>query len=208
MPPRNTSVKRIRDPIPKEREIQMRHAFLAIIAVAAVACGDDTTTSPEQAGINQIRNLTDSYHDLTVATNAGYTGWSPDPTVAGSTCPSSADGKMGYHKVNVALRGGAADPAAGDAVIDITKPEMLLYEKSSTGAMSLVGVEYLVFKAAWERVNGVGAAPPEILGHPLLASSHTFPGNPNPIDHYELHVWVWKDNPNGMFAPYNPTVTC
>lgn len=74
--------------------------------------------------------------------------------------------------------------------------------------LSLVGVEYIVFKAAWERVNGVGAAPPEILGHPLLASSHIFPGNANPIDHYELHVWVWKDNPNGMFAPYNPNVTC
>jgi hypothetical protein len=74
--------------------------------------------------------------------------------------------------------------------------------------MALVGVEYLVFKAAWERVHGAGAAPPEILGHQLILSSHTFPGNANPIEHYELHVWTWKDNPNGMFFPYNPTVTC
>lgn len=115
---------------------------------------------------------------------------------------------MGYHRVNVALRGGAADPAAGDAVVDISKPEMLMYERTAMGAMNLVGVEYIVFKAAWERVRGVGAAPPEILGHPLLASSHTFPGNASPIDHYELHVWVWKDNPLGMFAPYSSTVSC
>ena len=115
---------------------------------------------------------------------------------------------MGYHRVNVALRGAAADPAAGEAVVDINKPEMILYEKTPTGAAQLVGVEYIVFKAAWERVHGVGAAPPDILGHPLLASSHIFPGNASPIDHYELHVWVWKTNPLGMFAPYNPTVTC
>jgi hypothetical protein len=181
--------------------------FSLIALLALAACGTDST-SPEQKGIAQIRQLTDSYHDLNVATSAGYTAWSPDPTVAGATCPSSAEGNMGYHRVNVALRGGAADPAAGDAEIDLTKPEMLLYEKTSTGAMQLVGVEYFVFKAAWERVHGAGASAPEILGHPLLASTHIFPGNSAPIDHYELHVWVWKDSPLGMFYPWNPTVTC
>ena len=25
---------------------------------------------------------------------------------------------------------------------------------------------------------------------------------------YELHAWVWKDNPAGTFADYNPDVTC
>jgi len=185
----------------------MRRFFPSLLVFAVTACGTDST-SPEENGIAQIRLLTDSYHDVSAATTAGYSAWSPDPTVAGATCPSSAEGKMGYHRVNVALRGGAADPAAGDAVIDLTKPEMLLYEKSPSGAMLLVGVEYIVFKAAWERLRGAGAAPPEILGHPLLASSHTFPGNVNPIEHYELHVWVWKDNPSGMFAPYHPGVTC
>lgn len=171
-------------------------------------CRATDALSPEESGLARIRELTGPYHDIAVATAAGYAAWSPDPTVAGATCPSSAEGNMGYHRVNVPLRGGAADPAAGDAVVDLEKPEMLLYEKSAGGAMQLVGVEYIVFKAAWERVHGVGAAPPEILGHPLLASSHTFPGNSAPIDHYELHVWVWKDNPRGMFYPWNPSVSC
>jgi hypothetical protein len=26
--------------------------------------------------------------------------------------------------------------------------------------------------------------------------------------HYDLHVWLWKKNPSGMFARWNPTVTC
>jgi hypothetical protein len=23
-----------------------------------------------------------------------------------------------------------------------------------------------------------------------------------------LHVWIWKENPSGLFAPWNPRVTC
>lgn len=115
---------------------------------------------------------------------------------------------MGYHLVNVPLRGGAGNPAGGNAIVDLLQPEMLLYEKKANGKVRLVGVEYIVFKAAWEAANGIGAAPPEILGQPLLASSHTFPGGTGNIDHYELHVWVWSPNPLGMFYPWNPDITC
>ena len=160
------------------------------------------------SGLAEIRRATARYHDIDAATAAGYTVWSPDPFAANATCPSSALGNMGYHRVNVQLRGGAANPAAGDAVIDPLRPEMLLYEKRPDGKLHLVGVEYLVFKAAWERVNGAGAAPPEVLGEPLPLSSHTFPGNAAEIPHYELHVWLWTNNPLGMFAHSNPTVSC
>ena len=160
------------------------------------------------AQLAEVRQATARFHDLDAATAAGYTAWSPDPFAQNATCPSSADGKMGYHRVNVGLRGGAANPAAGDATIDPLQPEMLLYEKRADGTVHLVGVEYIVFTAAWERVNGAGAAPPEVFGEPLLASTHTFPGNPNPIPHYELHVWIWTSNPLGMFYPWNPTVSC
>lgn len=162
----------------------------------------------ERAGLKAIRQVTGSYDSLDAANAAGYTVWSPNPFAPNATCPSNALGNMGYHLVNVPLRGAPGNPAAGNATIDLLHPQMLLYEKEPDGEMHLVGVEYLVFKAAWERVHGVGAAPPEILGHPLLSSSHTFvPGGPS-IPHYELHVWAWSKNPLGMFAPWNPTITC
>jgi hypothetical protein len=25
---------------------------------------------------------------------------------------------------------------------------------------------------------------------------------------YELHVWAWRDNPNGTFVDWNPQVSC
>lgn len=160
------------------------------------------------AGLAEIRRVTARYHDPSAAMAAGYTVWSPDPFAQGATCPGSPTGKMGYHLVNVSLRGSAAHPAAGDAIIDLLHPEMLLYSKRADGTMQLVGVEYLVFKAAWEREHGVGAAPPEILGHKLVLSSHTFVAGGPSIEHYELHVWVWSHNPNGTFDPWNPNVTC
>ncbi len=170
---------------------------------------DDRPSGPDvPAALNRIRRTTDSFHDLSAARAAGYTVWSPDPFAANATCPSSAEGKMGYHLVNVPLRGGAADPAAGDATLDLERPEMLLYEKKADGTMALVGVEYLVFKAAWEREHGVGAAPPTLMGQPVPLSKHTFaPGGPE-HEHYELHVWVWSDNPRGTFSPWNPQISC
>ena len=175
---------------------------------AAASGGGQRLTAAVLAGLAQVRAATAAFHDIDAANAAGYTTWSPDPFAAGATCPTNPAGKMGYHLVNVALRGGAANPAAGDAVIDPLHPEMLLFERRPDGKMHLVGVEYLVFRAAWERVNGAGASPPTVLGQPLPLSSHSFvPGGPD-VDHYELHVWVWSRNPLGMFAPWNPAVTC
>ena len=168
-----------------------------------------SANSPEvNSGLAEIRRATAKFHDYQKAIEAGYTAWSPNPLVTGSTCSTSAEGNMGYHLVNVSLRGGAANPAAGNAEINLLEPEMLLYEKQANGKVRLVGVEYIVFKAAWEAAQGAGAAPPEILGQPLLASSHTFPGGTGSIDHYELHVWTWSPNPLGMFYPWNPDISC
>lgn len=183
--------------------------FLPLLALTFVTGCESSTVplSPEQQ-LEEVRQLTAIFRDVSAAKAAGYTVWSPDPTAANSTCPSNAQGKMGYHLVNIPLRGTPAESATADAEIDYRRPEMLLYEKTASGQMRLVGVEYLVFKAAWERKHGAGAAPPEVLGQTVPFSRHSFaPGGPE-IDHYELHVWVHSQNPNGMFSHWNPTISC
>ncbi len=179
----------------------------AVCLIGISACDGDSITEPENT-INRLRADYASYNNVATANAAGYTVWSPDPTVAGSTCASAPEGKMGYHLVNVSLRGPAGTPETGDAVIDPLKPEMLLYEKRADGTLNLVGVEWIVFEAAWEREKGVGAAAPTVLGQPLLYSEHTFVAGGPVIPHYELHVWIFKDNPRGMFDPWHPDVTC
>ncbi len=188
-----------------------------VLATMLVGCGDntaDTTTSSDAAAsaapseLDQVRASTAAFSSIDVAKAAGYTVWSPDPAAPKATCPSTPEGKMGYHLVNPALRGTPAKAAEAEATIDYAKPEQLLYQKKADGTLELVGVEYLVFTSAWEREHGAGAAAPEVLGEAVPASKHSFaPGGPE-IDHYELHVWLHTDNPSGMFVAYNPSITC
>jgi hypothetical protein len=188
----------------------MQTSSITALALAVLIAGCDSPTDGPDANdqIREVRSLTESFRSIPAAQAAGYTVWSPDPAAANATCASSAEGKMGYHLVNVPLRGSPATPAQGDATVDYRRPEMLLYEKRADGQLNLVGVEYIVFKDAWERVNGAGAAPPRVLGQPLPASKHSFaPGGPE-IEHYELHVWLHSQNPNGMFSHWNPNITC
>lgn len=189
--------------------MRMSRKPFVILALALQGC-DDSPTEMEsaEAQIEEVRQLTLGFRNVAAAQAAGYTVWSPDPAMPTATCPSSGEGKMGYHLVNVGLRGSPANPAQGDAAINYRMPEMLLYEKRGDGTMNLVGVEYLVFKDAWERANGAGAAPPQVLGQTVPLSKHAFaPGGPE-IEHYELHVWLHSNNPNGMFSHYNPAITC
>lgn len=186
----------------------MHRKLISLACLVVVAACDSEKLTEAESGVERIRESFALYEDVPKAQSAGYTVWSPDPTVSGSTCPSSADGRMGYHLVNVPLRGALSNPAAGDAVIDPMRPEMLLYEKRSDGTVHLVGVEWIVFKAAWEREKGVGAAPPTVFGQALPLGEHAFVTGGPIIPHYELHAWVFKDNPRGMFDSYNPNVSC
>jgi hypothetical protein len=93
---------------------------------------------------------------------------------------------MGYHFQNNALL---------DTTLDPEHPEVLVYEKLPDGAFQLNGVEFLVPIAAWKSTE-----PPRILGQALTKA--------DPIGLWFLHVWIWKPDPKGLFAPWNPDVKC
>jgi hypothetical protein len=151
----------------------------------------------------RVRQVVGRFHNVEAAKAAGYTIWSPDPAV--TTCLSTSEGQMGYHLVNPSLRGSPANPAGADAVIDPLLPEMLLYEKKANGELRLVGVEYIVFKAAWDAQH---TGKPTLFGQEFPLATHTFPPGTALVPHYELHVWLFAPNPLGTFYDWNPTVTC
>jgi hypothetical protein len=71
------------------------------------------------------------------------------------------------------------------------------------GKYNLVAVEYLVLYDNWHANNEM---PPVLMGQVF-----NYVGSPNRYGmpaFYELHVWAWKTNPNGVFADWNPKVTC
>jgi hypothetical protein len=144
--------------------------------------------SPAGAFVELVREATRRFHDVSVAEAAGY--------ALHFGCVSGSDvGAMGLHYVNMDL---VADPT-----LDVTRPEIVIYEPTSTGRLRLIGADYLVLADAWHATN---PAPPQLMGQlfHLFESPNRF-GLPA---FYTLHVWPWKENPSGTFVNWHPKVSC
>ena len=149
--------------------------------------------TPEQkartgALIKAVQEATARFQHPAVAEAEGY--------VLQFGCVSGSDlGAMGMHFVNGAL--------VGDGEIDVAHPEIVLYEPQPNGKLRLTGADYLVLADAW---NAKHAGPPQLMGQlfHLFESPNRFGLPP----FYTLHVWAWKENPNGAFVNWNPNVSC
>ena len=121
---------------------------------------------------------------------------------------------MGIHFFRPDLLGIAGPPnprVDGDGIhTDFLRPSILIYEPQANGSLELVAVENLVFAKAWKEAGH--DAPPSFHG----VTYDTMVDDPStPVDeahlfepHHDRHVWIYRENPNGVFAPFNPAVTC
>ena len=166
----------------KKRILIAAAALVPVLAVAGVALAGGV--------FGGARNATADFRDIEAAKAAGYTIRVAD--AAGIECIQSAEGTMGIHMLN---------PSLLDGTIDETKPELLVYEPGHNGRMKLVALEYLVFQADWK-----GSSPPALFGQEFsLTPSGNRYGLP---PFYALHAWIFRNNPSGALAPYNPKVDC
>lgn len=134
--------------------------------------------------LKQVKRATARFNSTTQAIRAGYL---PDDHCA--AIPGV--GGMGYHWVNPDfIFGNGFDPL---------QPEALLYEADKNGNLKLVGVEYIVIDEEQGKPS-FGDHPFDDAGAPPLDAQ----GIPN----WTLHVWLYKDNPEGIFEPWNPNVSC
>ncbi|HUE87607.1 MAG TPA: hypothetical protein VMO26_16150 [Vicinamibacterales bacterium] len=138
--------------------------------------------------VSVVREATRRFHDVSVAEAEGY------HLMFG--CVSGPDwGAMGLHYVNL--------ERVTDGELDPAKPEIVIYEPTRNGRPRLVGADYLVFAADWDK-KGVGT--PQLMGQLL----HLFE-SPNRFGlpaFYTLHVWAWKENPTGMFVNWHSKISC
>jgi hypothetical protein len=158
---------------------------------AAVAAPAHHHGSSEVA---RIRAATARFHNIADAEDAGYVLFHD---VNGITCIDEPGmGGMGVHYVNPTL---IADPS-----IDPTAPEALVYAPSRNGTLKLAAMEYLVVQSAWDSTHKHG---PELFrGHPFDQTAA--PNRYGLPAFYSQHVWVWKHNPAGLLAMWNPRVHC
>lgn len=148
-----------------------------------------TTGGLTRAQRTVIRDATRQFIDVDDAIAAGY--------VASDACAELPGvGTMGYHFVNPEL--------AGDARVDPTLPEVLVYNKTANGRFRLDAIEYFVVDA--DQDLATDADRPTLMGHPFDGPMEAHePGMPV---HYDLHAWVYRHNPAGELSAWNPSIVC
>jgi hypothetical protein len=187
----------------------------AVALAVATSVGDPGPANKSEATLDQIRAAVQKYQDVKAALADGYI---QDPSGMCETAESMGKpaklGAMGVHYFRPDLLGITAPPNprvdGNGTYTDFHHPAVLLYEPQADGSMKLIGVENLVFEKAWKAAGHT--QPPSFHGVPF---DHMVDNPATPIDeahgfmpHYDRHVWVIRDNPNGVFAQYNPNVTC
>jgi hypothetical protein len=176
---------------------------LALVTLL-LACNDrETVLDPATSGadaapvfagatasqIAQLRRLVAPFHSFETAQAAGW-------SVPVTPCLTSADlpsqpgtGAMGLHFGNLQyIQDGGA--------VDLLQPELLLYEPEKNGKLRFMGVEYIVPFTD----HPATAAPPTLLGQAFSQVPEA--------GVWGLHIWVGRENQSGIFAPWNPKVSC
>jgi len=162
-------------------------APLLAAGIAVAGTNEASRQGSADTLVGAVRQATAPFVDVGEAHAAGY-------GLFHGCVSGPQEGAMGVHLVNGDL--------VGDGQLDATRPEALLYEQKN-GQMRLVGVEYVVIAESWHLAN---EAPPVLMGQLF-----NYVGSPNRYGipaFYELHVWAWKTNPSGVFADWNPLVSC
>ena len=198
----------------------------AVIAITVIGLGLATATeavrttrpvsSPSrEPSLKEVRAATERFRDVKVAVAEGYVR---DP---GNMCDAAEMmgrpkelGVMGVHYFRPDLLGITGPPnprVSGTGThTDFNKPSILIYEPQADSSLQLVAVENLVFIKAWEAAGN--SAPPSFQGvkyDTMVDDPKTEVDEAHMFEpHYDRHVWIYRDNPNGVFAQYNPNVTC
>jgi hypothetical protein len=181
----------------------------------AVRIDASSSPMPGEPSLGAIRAETQRFRDVKVALAAGYVR---DP---GNMCETAEMmgkprelGAMGVHFFRPDMLGITAPPnprVDGNGThTDFLKPAILIYEPQADGSYELIAVENLVFAKAWKEAGN--KAPPSFHG---VAYDTMIDDPATPVDeahmfepHHDRHVWLYRENPNGIFAQYNPRVTC
>jgi hypothetical protein len=175
---------------------------LGMVALLSYPCSAVAQSNGHSAGptelspeLQRARAGLEKYQDPIVAIHDGYfsTLACVEYVKGGAGSIHYTPGGMGVHFLNLQAISPTLDPA---------KPQVLIYEPVGD-RLRLAAAEWFV------PTEVVGTARPTIFGQELQGpmEGHV-PLQPKGLHHYDLHVWLWKDNPSGVFSPTNPAIKC
>lgn len=171
--------------------------------------------APAEPTLEMVRAATERFRDIVVALADGYVRDPMNICETAELIGQPAEyGAMGIHYFRPDLLEIAGPPSprvdGTGTHTDFLKPAILIYEPQADGSLELVAVENLVFIKAWEAAGNTerpsfhGVAYDRMVDDPATEADEAHMFEP----HYDLHVWLYRDNPRGQFAQFNPHVTC
>lgn len=134
----------------------------------------------ESAELESVRQLTASFTDIGAARAAGY-------TEAITSC--------WYHRDNGGQGIHFGRPELIDGTVSLLEPELVMYEPLEDGSLQFLAIEYIVPLDAWTE-----AEPPTLFDQQFMRNEQ--------LGLWVLHVWLGKENPEGLYANWNPNVSC
>lgn len=198
----------------------MKNVLPAAVLVLALTASASCTRmmraeASAEPSLEEVRQATERFRDVNVALKEGYI---PEPmnmcVTAEMEGRPAEEGAMGIHYFRPELLGitGPPNPRVNGTSThaDFRKPAVLIYEPQADGSLQLVAVENLVFIKAWEAAGS--KQPPSFQG---VVFDRMVDDPATPVDeahgfepHYDRHVWLYRENPRGVFAQFNPNVSC
>jgi len=171
-------------------------ATILLLTAPAGAAAQDNGPVELTPELKAVRTALDQYQDPIRAIHDGYlstVGCIDFPEGGSEGEMAYVAGGMGVHFLNLSLIGPQLDPK---------KPQVLIYEPDGD-KLRLIAAEWFL------PADAAGAEPPSIFGRRLQGPMEGHkPIMPEGLHHYDLHVWLWKSNPAGVFSPTNPAVSC
>lgn len=175
-------------------------AVFAVLTVASTSAQAPPETKPAAPPmppeLQQVRAALEKYQNPVLAVRDGYLSTVSCINFPNEPLPGHEQypkGAMGIHFFNSRLIGPVLDPM---------KPQVLLYEPDASGKLQLTGAEWFVPLA-------IAKQRPRLFNQDFLGPMEGHePVIPAALAHYDLHVWLFKNNPEGIFAPTNPAVKC
>lgn len=172
---------------------RLKGALVALLAAGALLAAPTAAgaagPSEYHRDLATLRASIAPYHNTDQAMADGYLP--PEEGTLLDACFTLPDAGMGVHW---------ADWSLYDTTVDVAHPELLVYEPMRNGRLRLVAVEYIVPQAEWDAEHD---GPPVLFDEEMHVVAP-----PGTAPFYALHAWVFKHNPWGMHADFNPTVTC
>ena len=182
------------------QHVLTRASFSLVAAILVASAAEAQVTQSGQPALPPslaaVRIALNKYQDPIVAVRDGYFS-----TLGCVDYPNGGEGMgmmaykpggMGVHFLNPALIG---------PTLDSLKPQVLIYEP--------VGDRLRLVAAEWFMPTAISKEAPMIFGTKLEGPMEGHqPILPAELHHWDLHVWLWKDNPNGLMHSTNSTIKC